>query len=181
MSNTVKRILVGLIGIPLILFFIYLGGMYFFILCLVIQSLCLWEFLKIFENKNIFTLKIVTVIISIIIFILLSKKYYYGPVLLLIPILIEVFREKKRNPLNPIVSVFGVIYITIPFFLLNELGKNYLIVFYLFILIWACDTFAYIGGRLFGKHQLTTISPKKTVEGAIIGLLSGFPYLFSIE
>jgi phosphatidate cytidylyltransferase len=171
MSNTVKRIFVGLVGIPLILILIYLGGIYFFILCLVIQSLCLWEFLKIFENKEIFATKIVTVIISIVIFILLSQKYYYAPLLLIVPIFIEVFREKKRNPLNPIVSVFGVIYITIPFLLLNELGKNYLMVFYIFILIWACDTFAYFGGKLFGKHKLTTISPKKTVEGAIIGLL----------
>ncbi|MFA5403802.1 MAG: phosphatidate cytidylyltransferase [Ignavibacteria bacterium] len=171
MSNTIKRILVGLVGIPLVLITIYLGGIYFFILCIIIQTLCLWEFLKIFENKNIFALKIVTVIISIFIFILFSQKYYYSIGLLIIPIFIEVFREKKRNPLNSILSVFGVIYITIPFILLNELGENTLTIFYLFILIWACDTFAYFGGKFIGKHKLTSISPKKTIEGAVIGLL----------
>lgn len=35
---------------------------------------------------------------------------------------------------------------------------------------YATDTFAYFGGRFFGKHKLIErISPKKTVEGAVIG------------
>ncbi|KXK56872.1 MAG: phosphatidate cytidylyltransferase [Chlorobi bacterium OLB7] len=36
--------------------------------------------------------------------------------------------------------------------------------------IWTCDSFAYYGGRLFGKHKLfERVSPKKTWEGAISG------------
>ncbi len=36
------------------------------------------------------------------------------------------------------------------------------------------DTFAYFGGTFFGKHKLCpTISPKKTVEGAIFALIGG--------
>jgi phosphatidate cytidylyltransferase len=124
-----------------------------------------------FENKGIFTLKILTVLISVAIFFLLYFKYYTGMILISLPVFFEIFREKKRNPLNPVLSVFGIIYVTIPFFLLNELEKNFLVVIYLFVLIWACDTFAYFGGKLLGKHKLTSISPNKTVEGAIAGLL----------
>src|SRR5258708_31111942 len=40
---------------------------------------------------------------------------------------------------------------------------------------WATDAFALIGGRIGGRHKLApAISPGKTVEGAIIGLVSGF-------
>ncbi len=40
-------------------------------------------------------------------------------------------------------------------------------------LAWASDTGGYFTGRAFGKHKLSpTISPKKTVEGAIGGVLS---------
>lgn len=47
---------------------------------------------------------------------------------------------------------------------------------YKFILVmtamWVCDTMAYFGGRLLGKHHLAPgISPKKTWEGAICGTL----------
>lgn len=41
-----------------------------------------------------------------------------------------------------------------------------------FILSFACDTFAYFTGLAFGRHKLAPkVSPKKTVEGAVGGLL----------
>ena len=41
-----------------------------------------------------------------------------------------------------------------------------------FIAAWMCDIFAYFTGRLFGKHKLAPhLSPKKTVEGSIGGIL----------
>lgn len=46
---------------------------------------------------------------------------------------------------------------------------------------WASDTFAYFVGRAIGKHKLAPLlSPKKTVEGAVGGLLGAvlIGYLF---
>lgn len=40
-----------------------------------------------------------------------------------------------------------------------------------FACIWAADIGAYVGGRSFGRTPLTQISPKKTVEGALCGLV----------
>ncbi len=47
---------------------------------------------------------------------------------------------------------------------------------YIFALVflgpWSCDTFAYLFGSKFGKHKLIVeISPKKTVEGSIAGII----------
>ncbi len=52
----------------------------------------------------------------------------------------------------------------------NESGKYiYLLIF---IGAWVTDTFAYFTGFLFGKHKLIEdVSPKKTIEGSIGGIL----------
>ena len=44
----------------------------------------------------------------------------------------------------------------------------------LFFVSFGTDTFAYIGGKLMGKNKLTPlISPNKTIEGSLCGLLGG--------
>lgn len=55
----------------------------------------------------------------------------------------------------------------------EDQGKYmYLIIF---LSAWICDTFAYFTGRFFGKHKLIpAISPKKTIEGAIGGIIFTF-------
>lgn len=177
MSNTLKRILVGIVGIPVILFLIYKGGIYFFILSLLLQSVCLFEFNSMFENKNYYPLKIFTILVSILI---LTTSFFFESYLVfsfLMAVIIiaslEIFRNEKRNPVNPMISVFSLLYITVPFILLNELLeiKNFNVVIYIMVLIWSCDTFAYFGGKYFGKHPLNSISPKKTWEGTVIGFI----------
>ncbi|MFN0151022.1 MAG: phosphatidate cytidylyltransferase [bacterium] len=44
---------------------------------------------------------------------------------------------------------------------------------FLALTTWGCDTFAYFGGRAFGRHKLAPlISPKKTWEGSLSGFLA---------
>lgn len=46
------------------------------------------------------------------------------------------------------------------------------VVMVMFAGIWTCDSFAYFGGRAFGRHKLfERVSPKKTWEGAVTGAL----------
>lgn len=55
---------------------------------------------------------------------------------------------------------------------------------YLFLLVflgaWGSDTFAFVSGKLFGKHKLCPeISPRKTVEGAV-GAIIGNALFFAL-
>ena len=55
-------------------------------------------------------------------------------------------------------------------YLSGELGKYYILM--PCIAAWVSDMLAYLTGRAFGKHKLAPyVSPKKTVEGSIGGLL----------
>ena len=54
----------------------------------------------------------------------------------------------------------------------ESIGRH--LIFLLAGIIWCSDTGAYLVGRAFGKHKLgTPVSPRKTIEGTIGGLVVG--------
>ena len=101
-------------------------------------------------------------------------------------IFISALFSKTENPfLNSVYTVAGLIYVVIPFVLLNEiacidktfkvtshyyLNFNPHLILGIILLIWANDTAAYLVGSLMGKNKLyERISPGKTWEGTIGG------------
>ena len=51
----------------------------------------------------------------------------------------------------------------------EENGK--LLIWYVMFAAWMTDTFAYLIGMKFGKHKFSEISPKKSIEGSIAGVV----------
>jgi phosphatidate cytidylyltransferase len=74
------------------------------------------------------------------------------------------------------ITLFGVLYLgltlgTLSMTRLLPLGEW--LIFFLLLVTWASDTGAYLVGTLCGRHRLApTISPKKTVEGLVGGLIA---------
>ncbi|MBO8176562.1 MAG: phosphatidate cytidylyltransferase [Bacillus sp. (in: Bacteria)] len=81
-------------------------------------------------------------------------------------------------------SMLSALYVGIGFYYFIETrieGLTY--IFFALFIIWATDSGAYFVGRAFGKHKLwPEISPKKTVEGSIGGILSALliAFIFSM-
>lgn len=73
-------------------------------------------------------------------------------------------------------TILGVLYIGFTLSWLvplrfSEPSSGQKIILLLFLVIWACDIFAFLGGRAVGRTPLLPrVSPKKTVEGAVAGL-----------
>jgi phosphatidate cytidylyltransferase len=70
----------------------------------------------------------------------------------------------------------GPLFVAVPLTLLALIrrdvpeGPSYVVMTLMFA--WFADTGGYFGGRFFGKHKLyEAVSPKKTIEGAIGGLM----------
>ena len=76
------------------------------------------------------------------------------------------------------VTVFGIVWIGVPFahaVLLRDLPPHggALLVDVL-VCTFFTDTFAYVGGRMFGSRQLAPmVSPNKTIEGLVVGVAGG--------
>jgi phosphatidate cytidylyltransferase len=94
----------------------------------------------------------------------------------------------QKNPLKPkgfLMALAGIIYISLSWGLMIHLYrasdihvydtmfvmKGGFIPLVIFISIWSNDTMAYLVGSLIGKTPLTKISPKKTWEGTVGGIL----------
>ena len=91
----------------------------------------------------------------------------------------ELFRNKPKPLENIAFGVFGVAYLAIPFGLIisssfdSEGNYQAWHILYFFFFMWASDPGAYFAGRFFGKHNLfERLSPKKTIEGFIGGILA---------
>ncbi len=85
----------------------------------------------------------------------------------------DVFSRGKIDYTLSASAFMGVFYISVSFtsIVLLRQQSNYL---YLLVFIgpWVSDTFAYIFGRLLGKHKLIPeVSPKKTIEGSVAGII----------
>lgn len=101
-------------------------------------------------------------------------------VLFLMFLFMSNFKEIERSLTKVSVASFGFLYISMPFgmilpilYIQNfEMQDGRYWVLYLIFVTKLTDIGAYFGGRLFGKRKLAAnISPKKTVFGAVTGIM----------
>ncbi len=199
-KNLLTRTIAGAVYVVILLFGI-LGGTYFFIPIFgLILVFALHEFYRMVEKNTPHTIsKAFNIISGIVIFISAYlyitqvNSYIFGVVslgYLLILFASAILLNRKDIFQTTIYSVFGQVYITLPLCLLMLIAYQFTISnnygFYLilaiFVFMWVNDTAAYLFGSLLGKHRLIErISPKKSIEGFIAGLLFAIlaGYVFS--
>ena len=191
MNNLIKRSITGLIFITILISSIYLSRYSFSALFLIISILGVLEFYRLCKKTNASPQTISGVIISVIIFVIAffhaSGNIKSTSWLVVIPLSVFIFinelYRKKTNPFTNIAYTFlGLIYVTLPFALLNYLVIDNTptgvifsphLLLGIFYLMWVSDSGAYLTGSAFGKHKLfERISPKKTWEGTIGGSIA---------
>lgn len=200
MTNLMKRILVGAVGIPVAIGIMYLGGITFAIAVIVVTALALREFYGLAESKhaspNVAIGIAWSVILQSVAVLFLGREFGEAiaiidiAVILLVGTLVtltaELFRARENALLNTALTVFGISYITGSMTCLlfirdisepelagtwGDSGTSVLLI--LFVTVWVCDSAAYFVGMSIGKHKLfPRVSPKKSWEGAIGGLIA---------
>lgn len=183
MSNLATRTITGIAIVLLVIFSVVLSRYAFAALFLAITILGLWEFYSLLEKVDIRPNKILGIVAGAFLFssnALVALEIASLDILLLNFMLVFfVFLfELYRNLPNPFTNVaftfFGLLYVAVPFALLNYLPNpafipgayNHNIVLGVFFLIWVNESGAYLVGSSLGRHRLfERISPKKTWEG----------------
>lgn len=180
---SIKRLLSGIILFPIFALIIIFGNKYLVdIFISIIAIMSLHEFYKAFKGKANPIQWPGYITAGLISCIHLIPGEYVLPVITLI-ILINVLvlftqvvvTNMKRNIEDIAISLFGICYIV--FFLMfaplirDSLTNGKILIWYVFFAAWGTDIFAYLIGKNFGKHKFTEVSPKKSIEGCIGGIL----------
>jgi len=178
----IVRVATGLVCLPILFAVIWFGSPVLTGLVALIAVVGFWELRRLATELDIAPPLIPGIIWSAAIVVLGGGNSGYLIEVLSIGILATlswlVITSKKRYSLSAWgISIAGPIYVSLPlsFALLirsSEHGREWLLL--VVSVTFTTDSFAYLAGRLIGKHQLVPhLSPGKTWEGAIAGLLGG--------
>jgi phosphatidate cytidylyltransferase len=211
LNEFTKRLLVVILGVPVVIAIIFYSYYIFIGAVLIISSIIFIEYSKIIKIKGGQPHVVLNIITNALLIILISYSFtQYGslvwifvPIILILYLLIIFTFQVFSSVPNPFFSIssqmFGILYITLSFctmiairlnantqwggldhvnsmFQTQSKGESWWAYFLIcvFVSIWLCDILAYIGGKTIGKHKLLPrVSPKKTWEGAIFGLIGG--------
>jgi phosphatidate cytidylyltransferase len=186
MSNLQQRILTGLLGGIIFIAGIWFNEWSFGLLFLALTILGLLEFYRLVAGKGYAPNYNLGVLLGSALFLLFfliqkglveSRLLFLLPPVLMVTLIAELFRKKEKPFMNIGLTFLGVLYVALPFAMLNLVGfiggsySGYTILGIVF-LIWAADTGAYFSGKTLGRNKLfERISPGKTWEGWVGGTL----------
>lgn len=179
-----KRIITGVLLIIYAFGLVTVGAWYPIAVDVLIYSFMLlgvYEMLHSFSVSGYKVYKIAPIIMSVASFPLV---YFFGLVglavdfaICLMIVMIQFIFAKERTLNDLFASIFTMIYpalfMSVAFVITREVNAVYVACFAILVPV-ASDSFAYFVGRLVkGPKLCPTISPKKTISGAVGGLMGG--------
>ncbi len=183
MNETLKRSLSGAVYILLLITSIQYSKVTFFILFGIFLLLAVSEFCELIQIKKIIPLFLSAVIFFLFYYLktdrIIDVLVLTFSLLVSIKLIVFLFSTIQKPIENYLKYIYILGYLILPFVFITKIpfgirGYNPKIIISIFILIWTNDTFAFIVGKSIGKNKLFEIvSPKKTIEGFIGGIVFG--------
>ena len=168
------RVVSAVLLTPVALLLIYLGGWPFGLAIALAGALMALEWARMTGGRNGDATAILQVTVTVLACLLATAGahlYAVGLVLLAVPTLVLAAKATDRNVLWP---ALGAPWLALPCIAViwlrghPELGLE--LALWLFLLVWACDSAAYLFGRKIGGPRLAPrLSPKKTWAGLVAG------------
>jgi len=184
-----KRILSSAIMLPLVLIVFILGNKYVVDIFMSIVAIrCIHELFHAFEQKGHHPVRTIGYIaaLSNCFLHIIPKEYVLLmigaiiPLTILISFLLTILKKTKTNIIDIAITFFGVCYIVLFLMfisIIRNMENGKWLIWYVFIASWMTDVFAYLVGKTMGKHHFTDVSPKKTIEGCVGGVIGSVLFM----
>lgn len=173
MNSFINRTISGALMLIISFICIYLKGYALVGYSMAITILCLIELFRAFKLNDVFMIGFSLIFsMGMLYSISISNENlvltFFASYFLIISIYYLFFNKMSIESLGRL--LFSFIYISVPMGVFLKLGYTNLL-WIVFLISWGTDTFAYLFGMIFGKRKLCpSISPKKTIEGALGGI-----------
>jgi len=173
------RVLSAFIMLPLMAV-IYFGGYWLVAMCFAIGILGVREFFKGFGTMGIkpsFPIAVISAIGLYAIFLLGGQTEWYLcwiflTVLASLLFLFNIENRQLEDAMATITGIFYIVYFSFHVVLVETTGDPSILVWLIVLSAFGSDVCAYFTGMSIGRHKLCPkISPKKTIEGAIGGVI----------
>ncbi len=198
MDKPYQRLLTAIIGIPLLFLICYLGEPWFLLLVLTLILIAQVELLRVFEKKRYTVNGWLIISSSLLLAISAYIGYLYMNIMFTVIVVLVLVIDLKQEALNEVIhrlaiSMFVIIYIgwfLSHAILLRDIGENssirvyaetaqglkdagFFYIIFVFSSTFLNDTGAYYIGKWKGSRKLSpNISPGKTVEGTVAGIIT---------
>ena len=183
-----KRLLTGIIGFPIVLLVLVFANKYIIdIVIAIVAAISMYEYSKCAKNKEIKVVSWLGYLLCVLIATVHLIPASLVPIILTIacPLIIFILflhvicTDMKITFKDISISLIGYLYVGfLLFFVLmygtksfpwNLSGKQ--AVWYILFAAWMTDIAAYTVGKRIGKHKFSKVSPNKTIEGCIGGVI----------
>lgn len=195
MKNLIMRTLTGVVFVALMVGSIMYGPFTFAILFALVTGMSVWEYTGLINQRgNVSLNRLISVVAAVYLFgafwgyssgVTPTSGVFIPYVLTLIYLIVsELYQERDHTLNNWAYTMFGQIYVALPFSLLSTLAfiadtvdmtvkYSWIFPLMLYVLLWCSDTGAYCVGSLMGKiipyKLFPSVSPHKSWIGSIGG------------
>lgn len=186
------RILSGLIMLPLVILLV-IGGYVLYAGCFLIGVMAVYEFYRGFKSMDIHACFPIAVVAAVALYGIgiadhvagdsldtafkggtgtLLMLWFFGVTLACLLYLFKIEERKPEDGMATLVGIFYAVFFSYHIGLIGMIPETKILVWLVVITAFGTDICAYFSGVFLGKHKLCpVISPKKTWEGAIGGVL----------
>lgn len=178
--NLALRLMTGFVIGPVVLLGIYTGGLALLGLIGLAGLLATTEFYEMMHRQHIRAPLLIGLLAAAA---LIGAGYIgslplYAAVFVLLTVISLALSQSVRSAgPGALLMIGAAAYIAVPLSLcltIRESASGMMWAFTVIFANWGTDSFAYICGRLFGRHKLApNLSPNKTIEGAVGGGVLG--------